>query len=144
MSCAAPAARSPTSTAPSVMLPVSPPPTTTVSRSTRRRSSTGAPAPTVRPTAPPSDPPVRKEASERNPGQRPLQRAGCGREGGRRLPGRARLGDRARQREREPGDRLADPEDRGSSAYQPGLVAQPARSLGVARPLVQGQPAGGE
>ena len=47
-----------------------------------------------------------------------------------------------RQREREPGDRLAEAEDRRSPAHEPGLVAQPARPLGAARPLVQGQPAG--
>ena len=35
-----------------------------------------------------------------------------------------------------------NPEDRRPPAHQPGLVAQPARPLGAARPLVQGQPAG--
>ena len=100
--------------------PVSPPRTTTASWSTRRRSSTGAPAPAARPTRTPSDPPVRKEPDERHPGQRPRQRAGRGPEGGGRLPGRARLRDRAGQREREPGDRLADPEDRRPSAHATG------------------------
>src|SRR3712207_7407464 len=40
--------------------------------------------------------------------------------------------------------RSADSEDRRPAAHEPGLVAQPARPLGAARPLLEGQPAGGE
>ena len=49
--------------------------------------------------------------------------------------------DRARQREREPGDRLAPP-PRASAADEPGLVAQPARPVGPRQAPRQGQPAG--
>src|SRR3954470_24294804 len=139
MSCAAPAVRWATSTAPSATLLVSPPPTTAVTWSTRRRSSIGAPAPTARPNAPLNDSSVRKEIDERRPGQRreqPVQRAGRGSEVGGWLSGRARLRARARYREREPANRRADPEDGRPSAHEPRLVAQPARPLRLARPLL--------
>ena len=109
-SCAAPAAPSPTSTAPSATPPASPPPTTTASWSTRPRSSTGAPAPPARPhRLPLCQCTIRKEHDDRQPGQRaPTSPQGVDRKADGRLPGRARLGDRPGQREREPGDRLAD------------------------------------
>ncbi len=85
--------------------------------------------------------PHRKEADERDPGQRTCEPAGRGREGRGGLPGRARLGDRPGQREREPGDRRADSQDRRPAAHPQGLVAELPRPVGAALPLVAGQPA---
>ena len=109
----------------------SPPPITTASRSTRPRSSTGAPAPPVPPHAPDSPDsshPLRKDPDDREPGPG-------------RLPGRPRRRHRDRQREREPRDRLAHPEGT-PAADQQGLVARPARPLGPAPPPPGREPAG--